>query len=58
MKLADHAGTQHQLMADDDGIGRRFFKSREQELTGAHVAVVSLQSGIRLGIVRLSQGGV
>ncbi|MNF81988.1 hypothetical protein D3C84_642800 [compost metagenome] len=35
-EFADHAGTQHQLVADDDRIGRRFFLCGEQKLTGAH----------------------
>ena len=35
-ELADHAGTQHQLVADHDGIGRGFFLCGEQILTGAH----------------------
>jgi hypothetical protein len=35
-EFADHAGAQHQLVADHHGIGRGFFECREQELTGAH----------------------
>ncbi|MNZ29257.1 hypothetical protein D3C78_465020 [compost metagenome] len=35
-ELADHAGTQHQLVADDDRVGRGFFLGSEQILTGAH----------------------
>jgi len=42
-QLADHPGAQHQLVTDHHGIGRGFFEGREQELTGAHVAVMSLQ---------------
>ena len=36
-ELADHAGTQQQLVADHHGIGRGFFEGREQVLTGTHV---------------------
>ena len=35
-KFANHAGAQHQLMADNNRIGRRFFLCGEQILTGAH----------------------
>ncbi len=35
-ELADHPGAQHQLVADDNRIGGRFFQGREQVLTGAH----------------------
>ncbi|MNH14028.1 hypothetical protein D3C79_736150 [compost metagenome] len=35
-ELADHAGTQHELVADDDRVGRGFFLGSEQILTGAH----------------------
>ena len=35
-EFADHAGAQHQLVADHDRIGRRFFLCGEQKLTGAH----------------------
>ena len=35
-QLADHAGANHQLMADDFGIGRGFFLGSDQKLTGTH----------------------
>ena len=35
-QFADHAGAQHQLVADHDRVGRRFFLCGEQILTGAH----------------------
>ncbi|MND68250.1 hypothetical protein D3C80_596940 [compost metagenome] len=35
-ELADHAGPQHELVADDDRVGRGFFLGSEQILTGAH----------------------
>lgn len=35
-EFADHAGAQHQLVADHDRVGRRFFLCGEQKLTGAH----------------------
>src|SRR5476649_587996 len=35
-KFANHAGTQHQLVADHDRIGRRFFLCGKQILTGTH----------------------
>lgn len=35
-QFADHAGTQHELMADDHCVGRGFFLGGEQILTGAH----------------------
>ncbi|MCY1397860.1 hypothetical protein D9M71_128800 [compost metagenome] len=35
-ELADHAGPQHELVADDDRVGRGFFLCGEQILTGAH----------------------
>jgi hypothetical protein len=34
--LADHAGAQHQLLADDFGIGRGFLEGEQMELAGAH----------------------
>ena len=36
-QLADHAGAQHQLMADHDRIGRGFFQGGQQVLTGTHL---------------------
>ncbi|MNN11989.1 hypothetical protein D3C81_1249660 [compost metagenome] len=35
-QFADHAGTQHELVADDHCVGRGFFLGGEQILTGAH----------------------
>ena len=36
-KLLDHAGANHVLLADDVGIGRRFFESRNEKGTGSHI---------------------
>ena len=35
-QFANHAGAQHQLVADNDRVRRRFFLCGEQILTGAH----------------------
>ncbi|KWV89428.1 hypothetical protein PFLmoz3_00850 [Pseudomonas fluorescens] len=35
-QFADHTGAQHQLMADHNRVGRRFFLCGEQILTGTH----------------------
>ncbi|MNY16956.1 hypothetical protein D3C86_1502500 [compost metagenome] len=39
-QLADHPGAQHQLMADDFGVGRRLLQSGEQILASTHVVTV------------------
>ena len=48
-QLADHAGTQHQLVADHHGVGRGFFQGREQELTGTHVWPFCRLLGLGIG---------
>ena len=44
-ELADHAGLQHQLVADDFGVGGRFLAGAEMELRQAHRRTATNRAG-------------